>query len=477
MSQPEPRISSVFDPTAVSLSPISAQITPHTLHPPIDTDLHSGLSEVWSTRQAQPRMPREQSQSKQVVDDSKISSPEYNLEMSQLRLKNSELRLIIQELEVKQIKLDNKITELQEKVDAVLSMMEGSILPKASSGTTIETPGFKLANAEVNAEEVKFRSLYEAYIREHEKDLISRSIIVYTDESRPPEVYKSIAEAYSYLEGRSNLYQFTYYGPEARFITINYLGVTTGFGGNNVYGLSNGSLPGNLRYNSNYAYLSVRIRWTPEPDGIVSVLSIMGTQRDTDGTRYIDVKMMIDTGAVVSLGPESVLTQLGLRPSQPEPIYGVMGTRHYGRSVRVKLELLNTDPNERTLSIPILLNYIVEGRNYGAGDVNLDLRFSDRWILGRDFQQYFQMLWTGVITEGQTVDFIGLTHHQDPDGKFVDVPRTIYPDREYVIESPVHPNDDNTFRVVVPAAQLPEQVAVAAPAGGAAPGASCCVIL
>ena len=74
-----------------------------------------------------------------------------------------------------------------------------------------------------NKDEIKFRLLYENYIKKHEKDLTPRSIIIFTDENKDPEVYKSIAEACPHIEGRSLKYRYTYYGSENEYIRINNL--------------------------------------------------------------------------------------------------------------------------------------------------------------------------------------------------------------------------------------------------------------
>ena len=390
----------------------------------------------------------------------------------------------------------NRIKNLESKFtqqESIILKLQTQLSQLISQALDVEIPDldFDIKRPDVPAEisispglasqtEAKFRSLYNVYIREHEKDLLPRSIIVYTDEKSPPEVYKSFAAAYPHIQGRSGLYRFTYYGPEAPFITINYVGVTTGFGGDRTYGLSNLDIPGNLVYNGNYAYLPVRIRWRPEPQGGQPDPKMTEIQTGVDGTRYIDVKMIVDTGAVVSLGPESVLTQLGLTPGQVNSIYGVMDTRHQSRDVGVTLELPYQDPLEPRLSIPIQLNYVLRPvsllrhRDYTPEDANRGIKFSSQWILGRDFQQYFQMLWTNVVASKTTVDFILSPQHQSPDGTFLEIQRSIYPDRECVIESPVDRNhtDLTTFQVRLPQVSPPPPIDQLAGSR-----AGCCVIL
>lgn len=55
-----------------------------------------------------------------------------------------------------------------------------------------------------------FKTLYEAYIKDHKSELVDGNIIIYTDERNPPEVYRSMTHLSPHIEGRSGVYMFIY---------------------------------------------------------------------------------------------------------------------------------------------------------------------------------------------------------------------------------------------------------------------------
>lgn len=337
---------------------------------------------------------------------------------------------------------------------------EARIFERDSKGTWVQSRGAGDFKEDPDDEErddfmKKCRQRYNQYVLARPY-LESGSYIVIT-ENEEPQVYKSYAHAYLHIKGRKRVFGCTYYGLKGDPLRINF----TAVGG--FYGNPDPVLPfeSGTEYQYNYGYIKMRLLFQPvkyeEPRKPVlpgfmrkdvqmyetklakykasSEENLKRRQYTTvidDQNESIEVPMMIHTGATISLGPESVLSNLGLDTTPSS--YLVRGYNHSRSPTRISnlsLELQGQDPSSPRITIPIEIYHIIRGDKnmYTGSGIKADIKSSDQWILGHNYLKYFQQLWTA----NSYVDLTMIPEYLNNDGSFNilgDYEHSRYRDRE-----------------------------------------------
>lgn len=279
----------------------------------------------------------------------------------------------------------------------------------------------------------KLRQRYHAFVTtQPTPQNLKPGCYVLLEDGRDPRIFNSHAQAYPQLKGRYDVFGCTYYGDVGQPLRVN-TSAMGGFCGNPDPRLFfNDQTP----YEYNYGYLQMRLRFEPnkppEKPPSVSLDRVMHRQQhnakvqeysaaqseiqkmrkyvktDQDG-QYIEIKIMVDTGATTSLGPQSVLSNLRLTTSASEhKLYAYDGRGSEADIVNVELELVDQSPSTPKVRIPIEMCCRVPMRyeegikkwvrtspiQHPEDKITAEIEFSKEWILGHNYLRYFQHVWT-----------------------------------------------------------------------------------
>jgi hypothetical protein len=225
----------------------------------------------------------------------------------------------------------------------------------------------------------------EKYIIENQDTLISGSSYIVVDHGKVT-AYRSFPEAYPHVQGRDDLYEYKYRGWPPK--PIRFRKVTRPFG------------------NENCMFTPVKIWY--RPTGVNEHQSLD------------DIKMMVDTGASESLGPVSVLTNLGIQSKASGRAEIWDRTSRQTRSIKVELEIEGPTPKS-SIRIPVAIDYWVpdsSDEKFDIERINQDRTDQDEWLLGMGFLKYCKHIWEDTTQ----VSFTLSKRYQLIDGSFTSIP-------------------------------------------------------
>ena len=253
----------------------------------------------------------------------------------------------------------------------------------------------------------KFREKYNKYIQDQHQPPLEIGNYIVIEEGKEIEKYDSYAEAHQYMEDHEEAFGFTYYGMEVTPTEIHVIRATGGFGGNpHLASIHNRiDIFNNIHTKTYYGYIKMRLVFKPRTtDTILGgqwshlkqvFISMNRPPTPRNNREMIEIYMMIDTGARVSVGPESILSYLGLRTEDVPDLRGFDGRSHKASQVGLSIELVDQEPSPPEITIPIQMNYRKTETVYTDSQRMDDIKDCNQWLLGQDYLRYFKHLWTG----------------------------------------------------------------------------------
>lgn len=338
---------------------------------------------------------------------------------------------------------------------------EAHVLQRGSQNTwsTSREPGdFKedYEDEERNLLMQRLRRQYNEFVTQQPTPAgLQYGCYIVVEDGKEARIYKSYAHAAPLIGNQYTVFGCTYYGLSGNPLKIRVAAVggiypnpdTKLFFGNDEY------------YSYNFGYVRMRFYFTPKPMNKPTKPSMLqgfftnrkdyeakknkyevderkynrylergGYTKTCPDTKmhYIDIKMMIDTGATTCLGPQSVLCNLGLIESDiAAGLRGFDGKTSKGKEVKGFLELVDQVPLSPKVKIGTDICFRVStdeksidpsqtALQYDVDAITNDIKFSDDWILGQNYLKFFQHLWTA----NSYVDFKLIPQYSHPDGSF-----------------------------------------------------------
>jgi hypothetical protein len=255
------------------------------------------------------------------------------------------------------------------------------------------------SKSEVLTQEEKDWEACKQYIIENQSTLIPGSSFLVVEKGVVTP-YPNFPTAYPHIKGRGDLFEYQYQGWPPKPVRIR----------------------------------KVVRQFTPEDVCLYTPVKVwyQPLNQQTDHS-LDDVVMLVDTGAGKSLGPRSVLTNLGVNSQPSGMCEGFDRSIHKTKSIKVELEIEGKTPS-KSIRIPVFIDYLIPEKvdpnlqpdqinlvpkkepdeKFELETINTDRTDKDEWLLGMDFLKYCRHVWEDTTK----VTFEVSDRYQNMDGTF-----------------------------------------------------------